>query len=168
MQGKFLKRHLCSELVSIARVSDSKGTQAMTGNLEEIGERSALILTSEAVAPGTKVRVTGEQNELRGSVRSCVFDQILGFFVDIMLDVETRWSEKWFRPQHLLRLCPALGPFTENSYKVPEKLLLALSATHEVPAMTTAKGKRRFSAPRGLQSDASKAARQRPFPNCPW
>jgi hypothetical protein len=100
----------------------------MDGVLEEIGEWSALLLTQDAVSPGTKVRVRGKEHELKGFVRSCTFDRILGFFIDIGLFAESRWSEKWFVPEHLFELCPSMRYFTESGPKVPEKKFLAKSA----------------------------------------
>ena len=129
MQARtFFRNHLCSELVSVARLSGSRSVQLLDGNLEEIGEWSALILIRKFLPPGTKVRVKGKVHELKGFVRSCTYDRVLGFFVDIGLDTESRWSEKWFVPQHLLSLCPSMRCFTESAPRVPEKFLLAKTA----------------------------------------
>lgn len=124
----FFRNHLCSELVSVIKLSGNRSVQALKGNLEEIGEWSALILTQDPLSPGTKVRVRGKVHELKGFVRSCTFDRLLGFFVDIGLEAESRWSEKWFVPQHLFALCPSMRYFTETAPKVPEKFLLAKPA----------------------------------------
>ena len=124
----FFRNHLCSELVSVTPLSGGRSVEPLEGNLEEIGEWSALILTQAEVAPGTKIRVNGKAHSLHGFVRSCTFDRLLGFFVDIGLDEESRWSEKWFRPEHLLGLCPSMRYFTEGVPKVPEKFLLAKPA----------------------------------------
>ena len=122
------RHHLCSELVSVDLLSGRRSARHLDGNLEEIGEWSALILTEDAVPRGTKVRVKGKGHELTGFVRSCTFDRLLGFFIDIRLLTESRWSEKWFVPEHLLALCPSLRCFTESVPKVPEKILLAKTA----------------------------------------
>jgi hypothetical protein len=124
----FFRNHLCSELVSIALLSGRRSAQDLDGNLEEIGEWSALILTQDAVAPGTRVRVRGKGHELKGIVRSCTSDRLLGFFIDIGLLTESRWSEKWFVPEHLFALCPSMRYFTESTPKVPEEILLAKPA----------------------------------------
>jgi len=81
----FSRHHLCSEQVSVALLSGRRSAQNLDGNLEEIGEWSALILTEDAVPRGTKVRVKGKAHELKGFVRSCKFDRLLGFFIDIAL-----------------------------------------------------------------------------------
>jgi hypothetical protein len=85
----------------------------MDGNLEEIGEWSALILVQDPVPVGTRVRVKGKVHELKGFVSSCTCDGLLGFFVDVELDAESRWSEDLFVPQHLIALCPSMRYFTE-------------------------------------------------------
>jgi hypothetical protein len=128
--GTFFRQHLCSELVSIARLSGRRSIQLLNGNLEEIGEWSALILMQEAVPTGTRVRVKGKYT-LKGLVNSCTFHHLLGFFVEIRLDAESRWFEKWFVPEHLFTLCPSLRYFTEATPKVPEKVLPAKPAREE-------------------------------------
>jgi hypothetical protein len=124
----FLRKHLCSELVSVARLSGGRPAKVLDGNLEEIDERSAVILLQDAVPIGTRVRVKGKTQEMNGRVKSCTFDRVLGFFIEVWLDAESRWSEKWFVPEHLFSLCPSMRYFTESMPKVPEKFLLARSA----------------------------------------
>jgi len=124
----FFRNHLCSELVSVARLSEGRPVQVLDGNLEEIGEWSALVLTQNALSPGTKVQVKGKGHELKGFVKSCTFDRVLGFFVEIGLEEESRWTEKWFVPEHLFALCPSMRCFTEKVPKVPEEFLLAKHA----------------------------------------
>ena len=96
------KRHLCSELVSMTCAGPG-GWYAIAGNLEEIAETSALVLAENRVRPGTKVRIRCETNQLKGVVKSCVHDE-LGYQVKVRLDPDSRWSERWFTPQHLLTL----------------------------------------------------------------
>jgi hypothetical protein len=130
MQLRTLSRRiLCSELVSVARLCGRRSVQALAGNLEEIGESSALILTEAAVPPGTKVRVKGEATELKGFVKSCTSDRLLGFFIEIGLDAESCWSEKWFVPEQLLALCPSMRYFTHPLSKVPEKFFPGKTCT---------------------------------------
>ncbi len=124
----FFRSHLCSELVSLTLVSGNNPAQTVTGNLEEIGEWSALILTETAVSPGTLVQINGKNHELKGFVRDCTHDRALGYFVDIGFDEESRWSEKWFAPQHLLSLCPSMKCFTEAMPRVPEEAFLSKPA----------------------------------------
>ena len=121
---KSTRQNLCSELVSVRRLTGyRRETPAIQANLEEIGEWSALLLTEESIPNGTKIRIQAQTHELTGRVKSCTSDGLLGFFVDIELDQESRWSEQRFVPQHLFALCPTLRYFTESAPKEPEEIL---------------------------------------------
>ena len=91
--------HLCSELVSV-----SWHDTARCGNLEEIGEWTALLLLDDPVPRGAKIRIQCQAHQLCGSVETCTSEPPLGFFVAVRLDPDSRWSEKWFTPQHYLAL----------------------------------------------------------------
>ena len=99
---KLPARHWCSELVSVLCRLDNGWRVAVSGNLEEIGESSALVLTETPVRLGTKIALRCKTRELKGIVDSCTWDEGLGFFVEIRLDSECHWSQRWFAPQHLL------------------------------------------------------------------
>jgi hypothetical protein len=94
-------RILCSHLVSIAC---SAGHRIVSGNLEEIGRRSALVLAEAPICSGAFVRITCGMEQLRGIVKSCSFRQRLGFFVEVDLAQDSLWWPGWFTPQHLLAL----------------------------------------------------------------
>jgi hypothetical protein len=96
-------RHLCSELVSIACGCGDGFYRAVSGNLEEIGENSALLLADAPIRSSLKVLITCEAYHLRGVVKSCTFERHLGFLVEVLLDPESAWSPMWFTPRHLLR-----------------------------------------------------------------
>jgi hypothetical protein len=107
--------YLCSELVSIA----SKGaphSQAVQGNLEAIGERSVLVFTEVPFRRGAEISIRAGCHILRGTVEQCRHDEPIGCFMDVRLNPESRWSEQWFKPQHLLAL--STGSRTENASRV--------------------------------------------------
>jgi hypothetical protein len=97
-----LERNWCSELVSVVRVNRSGGSESVPGNLEEIGERSALVLTECAVPIASRVHIACRTHVLRGITKTCKFDRILGYFIEIELAPASRWSRRWFSPRHLL------------------------------------------------------------------
>jgi hypothetical protein len=99
-------RHLCSELVSIVFASDKRTPLALSGNLEEIGERTAVVLSDAPIKGGSKVRIACKTHALRGVVKSCKFQAWLGFFVEVELDPDSQWSPAWFSPQHLFAPAP--------------------------------------------------------------
>ena len=94
---------MCSELVSLTCTKDGRPT-SLRGNLEEIGEWSALVLMESPIPRRTRVSVSCEDHQLKGFVRSCWHEHPLGFFVEVRLYPSSRWSEQWFTPQHLLAL----------------------------------------------------------------
>jgi hypothetical protein len=98
-----LQKNLCSELVSVFRLGHHR-IEPILGNLEEIGERSAAILTEAPVNTGSPVCIVCKCNILRGVVETCQFDRILGYWIKIRLAPAVRWSRDWFVPDHLLTL----------------------------------------------------------------
>jgi hypothetical protein len=93
-------RHLCSELVRIF----GGPSISLYGNLEEIGESSAVVLTETPLQRRSKVRISCGMNQLKGSVEACTHDEDLGYFVRIRFDRDSRWSPRWFTPKHLYAL----------------------------------------------------------------
>ena len=95
---------MCSQLVSVI-CSDLGGWwHTVQGNLEEIEEESGLVLTGFPISTGKKVRICCGSSQLKGTVETCVHDDVLGFFVEVRFDVDSQWSERRFTPSHLLRL----------------------------------------------------------------
>jgi hypothetical protein len=124
IQSNPILRNLCSQLVSVFQTEEREPQPAICGNLEEIGESTALVLTENPIHPGTKVRIDCNMRELRGVTESCEANEWLGFFVEIRLDADSRWSPQWFTPEHLLTLA-LLGCSTDKVPQVPEKTLPA-------------------------------------------
>jgi hypothetical protein len=98
----YLERDWCSELVSVVWINRNGGSESITGNLEEIGERSALLLTESPVPAGSRVHIVCRTHVLRGLTTTCEFDTLLGYFIAIELAPASRWSRQWFSPRHLL------------------------------------------------------------------
>jgi hypothetical protein len=95
-----IDRNLCSELVVVTRTGKCR---RIPGNLEEIGECFAEILTDGAFPLNAEVRVSSRTHQLEGVVESCTLCRPLGFFVKVKLAQNSRWSEQSFTPQHLLK-----------------------------------------------------------------
>ena len=105
MQHPTQFRHLCSELVSILYApAVSRPGRIISGNLEEIGESSALVLSDAPIQRGFKVWINCEMHHLKGRVKSCKFHRQLGYFVEVALDPDSCWSPAWFTPKHLLQV----------------------------------------------------------------
>lgn len=97
-----VERNWCSELVSIVNVTRRGVANSVTGNLEEIGERSALVLTECPLPVGSRVHIACRSHVLKGATTSCEFQSALGYFLEIELAPASRWSRGWFSPRHLL------------------------------------------------------------------
>jgi hypothetical protein len=97
-------RHLCSELISVVCMNDDDSCSLVHGNLEEISETSAVVLLERVVRLGTKVELVCKTETLKGFVDAYSWDEHIGFFIEIRLDAESRWSPQWFAPEHFLSL----------------------------------------------------------------
>jgi hypothetical protein len=73
-------RHMCLEVVAIA----------CTGNQEEIGKRSAVVLTESPIHRGVRLTVRCRTRQLKGLLRSCGFDKWLGFLMEVRLGAGTK------------------------------------------------------------------------------
>ena len=70
-------------------------------NLEDISLSGACVQLDAPIPLGTQVRIVYDKGELSGFVKYCVFREI-GYFLGIEFDAGSRWSQKHFKPQHLL------------------------------------------------------------------
>jgi hypothetical protein len=109
------RRNLCSELILI----EGDRIQPISGNLEEVGERSFLLLTDVDFQPGEVVTIRAKTHQFKGFVENSQFDKCLGYFVEVRLAPESRWSEAVFQPEHLLR------SFALENNSVPEEIVPA-------------------------------------------
>ena len=106
---KSICRYLCSELVFITR-ADRRRRRAMLGNLEEIGEWFVEVLMDCSLPTNAPLRIVSKDHQLEGVVEACVPRHPLGYFVKVKLSPQSRWSERWFTPQHLLQLWSGAPP----------------------------------------------------------
>jgi len=108
---------MCSEVVFIARADAGNGP-ALLGNLEEIGESFAEVLTDRPFPGGSAVQIVTKTSVLQGVVEYNHRDETLGFFVRVRLYPESRWSPGSFVPQHMLALdcsAPKVSPLKAAS-----------------------------------------------------
>jgi hypothetical protein len=104
-----LERHWCSEIVSIARRGKNGLVQWIAGNLEEIGERTLVVLTEGPIPVGTWVRIRCQQCELSGIAEARSYNRQLGFSIKVRLAPESRWTLSLFKPDHLFTLPEVLS-----------------------------------------------------------
>ena len=94
-------RMLCADLVDVHWRDQAGRTRRTVANLEDISLSGACIQLDRPIPLGINVRITHPKGELTGSIRYCVFREI-GYFLGVEFDPECRWSERQYKPQHML------------------------------------------------------------------
>jgi len=105
MQPPMDRNYQCSELVNVLYEDRLGNTRATIANLEEISSKSVTLLCDAPLDPGLPLSFSVKSHALYGFIQSCVPDPILGWFIKIRLDRCSRWSGRWFMPEHFLALC---------------------------------------------------------------
>lgn len=101
MDRRIEARLLCADLVDIQWRDPNKRSRRGVANLEDISLSGACIQVERPVPLGSEIRITYPSGELAGRVKYCVFREI-GYFLGVEFDASNRWSQRRFRPQHLL------------------------------------------------------------------
>ena len=92
---------LCADLVDIQWRDQNNRNRRGVANLEDISLSGACIQVERPVPLGSAIRITYPSGELLGRVKYCVFREI-GYFLGVEFDPGNRWSQRAYRPQHLL------------------------------------------------------------------
>jgi hypothetical protein len=92
---------LCADLVDVKWKDQTGRTRRGVANLEDISLAGACLQVDRPVPLGTSFRISYPAGELVGKVKYCVFREI-GYFLGIEFEPGSRWSQRHFRPQHLL------------------------------------------------------------------
>jgi hypothetical protein len=92
---------LCADLVDVRWKDQSGRTRRGVANLEDISLSGACLQVDRPVPHGTILRMSYPNGELSGIVKYCVFREI-GYFLGVEFEPGSRWSQRHFRPQHLL------------------------------------------------------------------
>lgn len=94
-------RMLCADLVDIQWRDQTGRNRRGVANLEDISLSGACLQVDRPVPQGCAIRIAHPTGELTGAVKYCVFRDI-GYFLGIEFDPGHRWSQRIYRPQHLL------------------------------------------------------------------
>ena len=84
------------------RVNRTGTVESIPGNLEEIGEQTALVLAESPLPAASRVHIACSAHVLKGNTTACEYHPGLGYFVEIELAPASRWSRDWFTPRHLV------------------------------------------------------------------
>ena len=97
-------QYLCSQLVTIEYLDALGQNLSLTGNLEEISPARLLVLSESNIPLGSSVVVQCQGHRLSGRIQKADRHDQLGWFWDIRLQGNSRWSEKLFLPEHLFKI----------------------------------------------------------------
>jgi hypothetical protein len=101
MNRRVETRMLCADLVEIQWRDQTGRSRRAVANLEDISLSGACLQVERPVSLGSPIRMTYPNGELSGRVKYCVFREI-GYFLGVEFDPGNRWSQRSFRPQHML------------------------------------------------------------------
>jgi hypothetical protein len=94
-------RMLCADLVDIRWKEKGGRNRSAVANLEDISLSGACLQMDIQVPLNSQVRINYPKGELTGVVRYCHFREI-GYFVGVQFQSGSRWSQRSFKPLHLL------------------------------------------------------------------
>jgi hypothetical protein len=94
-------RMLCADLVDVQWKDQTGRIRRGVANLEDISISGACLQVERPIPLGTPFRITYPNGVLLGKVRYCVFREI-GYFLGVEFEPGQKWSQRSFRPQHLL------------------------------------------------------------------
>jgi hypothetical protein len=96
-------RMMCADMVELRWVDQQNRPQQVVALLEDISPSGACVQLDGAIPVGTEVRWDCPKQSFSGVVRYCEYREI-GFFVGIEFAASCHWSQKAFKPLHLLDL----------------------------------------------------------------
>ena len=94
-------RLLCADLVDVSWKDSNGRTRRSVANLEDISISGACILVDTPVPLGSMVRISYPHGNLQGHVCYCVCRYEM-YYLGVEFEAGCRWSQREFRPQHLL------------------------------------------------------------------
>jgi hypothetical protein len=94
-------RMLCADLVDVRWKDKAGRTRRAVANLEDISLSGACVQVDLPIPLQTTLQISYPKGELQGRVCYCVYREI-GYFLGIEFEPGFRWSQRHFRPQHLL------------------------------------------------------------------
>lgn len=92
---------LCADLVDVRWKDRSGRRRKSVANLEDISLSGACLQMDAPIPLQTSLFITYPKGELHGRVRYCVYREI-GYFLGIEFEPGSKWSQRHFRPRHLL------------------------------------------------------------------
>ena len=101
LNRRYEPRLLCADMVDLCWKDKGGRLKKSLANLEDISLSGACLQLDVPVPLKTPVTIFHPKGELAGRVKYCVFREI-GYFLGVEFDEDSKWSQRHFKPQHLL------------------------------------------------------------------
>jgi hypothetical protein len=101
---------LCSDLVTVQFTDPAGRRRRITANLEEIAPQRLSLLVESRIPAGSRATVEMPGLILRGRARKAEHSRELGWFIDVRLAPDSRWSRARYTPEHMISPEVAAGP----------------------------------------------------------
>ena len=101
LDRRFEPRLLCADMVDLTWKDKMGRARKNIVNLEDISLSGACVQVDVPIPLGTQVRISYGKGDLAGFVKYCVFREI-GYFLGIEFHPGSQWSQRDYKPQHLL------------------------------------------------------------------
>lgn len=96
-------RMLCADLVKVRWTDGSGRLRKAVANLEDISLSGVCLQMDTPVPIDTTLQICHNKAEFEGTVRYCLFRDI-GYFLGVQFAPGCKWSQRLYRPRHLLDL----------------------------------------------------------------
>jgi len=116
LERRWERRLLCADLVQIEWRDQAGKTQNTTALLEDISRSGACLQLDFPVPVKALISMRHGRKMLEGSVSYCAYHDI-GYFVGVTFTAKQRWSQRVFRPKHLMDPARLDGASDANSEK---------------------------------------------------
>jgi hypothetical protein len=103
LERRWERRLLCADLVEVEWQDQTGKTCSTTAILEDISASGTCLQADIPVPVEALVRVRHGRKTLEGTVSYCAYHEI-GYFAGVTFTAKQRWSERMFRPKHLVDL----------------------------------------------------------------
>lgn len=94
-------RMLCADLVDVQWKDQTGRTRKAMANLEDISVSGACLQLDAPLPLQTMAAIVYPKGRFTGKVQYCVYREI-GYFIGIQFEAGCRWTQRQFKPQHLL------------------------------------------------------------------
>ena len=101
LERRWERRLLCADLIEIEWQDRTGKSCSTTAILEDISASGACLQADVPLPVEAVVRVRHGRKTLEGTVSYCAYHEI-GYFAGVTFAAKQRWSQKLFRPKHLV------------------------------------------------------------------